>query len=276
MKYIFLILILVSSVLSYAQNMTSTKNKPAPIDGLVEPTTMAEKMALPYAPIREADILWEKKVWRIIDTREKINLPFRYPERPFYTILEEGIKKGKITAYSTESDRFDYPLDTTELFNMLYQKDTIPIIDVITGDITYQEIVNELNPEDIYRYRIKEIWYFDSKSSELKVRILGIAPMYVRQTESEDLKFETPMFWVYYPHCREYLAKEPVFTGNNDKQILSWEDWLEMRMFNGSIYKEQNMHDRALTEYLSGRDLLLESERIKMEIFNREQDAWSY
>ena len=33
---------------------------------------------LQFSPLRDGDVLWEKRVWRVIDTREKINLPFRY------------------------------------------------------------------------------------------------------------------------------------------------------------------------------------------------------
>src|SRR4051812_4981466 len=33
---------------------------------------------LTWQPLREADILWKKRVWREIDTREKQNLAFRF------------------------------------------------------------------------------------------------------------------------------------------------------------------------------------------------------
>jgi hypothetical protein len=36
------------------------------------------KVALP--PLREADIKWSKKIWRIIDLREKMNHPFTTPQ----------------------------------------------------------------------------------------------------------------------------------------------------------------------------------------------------
>jgi len=46
-----------------------------PIDDIVEKTIINERRVLPYEPIREADILWEKRIWRVIDVREKINAP---------------------------------------------------------------------------------------------------------------------------------------------------------------------------------------------------------
>ena len=69
------------------------ENSPIPADDIVERHTMQENRPLPYPPLRESDILWEKRVWRVIDTREKMNLPFRYPPRPLFAILAEGVEK---------------------------------------------------------------------------------------------------------------------------------------------------------------------------------------
>ena len=51
---------------------------PTPLDGIVPDSQLAERRVLPYPPLRQADGLWQKRVWRLIDTREKINLPFKY------------------------------------------------------------------------------------------------------------------------------------------------------------------------------------------------------
>ncbi|MFT4971184.1 MAG: hypothetical protein ACI9JY_000382, partial [Saprospiraceae bacterium] len=58
-----------------------------PLDGLVE---RSSRRILPYEHVREADIMWEKRIWRVIDIREKMNLPFGYPERPFFSILMDA------------------------------------------------------------------------------------------------------------------------------------------------------------------------------------------
>jgi Gliding motility associated protein GldN len=49
-----------------------------------------------------------------------------------------------------------------------------------------------------------------------------------------------------------------------------------MRRFSRYVYKESNVQNRRLQDYLQGMDLLLEGEKIKQEIFNFEHDLWSY
>ena len=85
-------------------------NADRPLDDIVEKRLIVERRVLPYDHIREADIFWEKRIWRIVDVREKMNLPFAYPERPFFTILMDAAESGEITVYSTEDDKFSIPL----------------------------------------------------------------------------------------------------------------------------------------------------------------------
>jgi hypothetical protein len=47
-------------------------------------------------------------------------------------------------------------------------------------------------------------------------------------------------------------------------------------MFSSYGYKEQNVYDRMINEYSTGMDALLESERIKEDIFVLEHDLWEY
>ncbi len=251
--------------------------KNTPVDDIVERRTTFDKRVLPYDPIREADIFWEKRVWRVIDVREKMNLPFAYPERPFFSILMDAAKSGELTVYDTEDEKFTKPLATEEVASKGASTDTVTVFDPETYEETIKIVNNELNPEDIKRFRIKEVWFFDKESSSLQVRILGIAPLLDVKDENGNFLYQQVMFWVYYPDARKALAKEQVFNlAGNDASPLSWEDLMEMRFFSSYITKESNVFDRRLESYLSGVDLLLEGEKIKQTIFNFEQDLWSY
>ena len=142
-------------------------NADKPLDDIVEKRLTVEKRVLPYDHVREADIFWEKRIWRIIDVREKMNLPFAYPERPLFTIFQEAAESGEITVYSTEDDKFSIPLTPDEVASMGASVDTIATVDPETYEETFQIVRNEVNPSDVKRFRLKEIWFFDEESSTL-------------------------------------------------------------------------------------------------------------
>ncbi len=263
-------------VLTYAQALPGSTPKPRPIDGLVEQTNFQSRPVLAYQELNERDILWQKRIWRVIDTREKMNLGFNYPDMPFFQILMDGVASGELTAYDPIDDKFTTPLTNEALLESTSRIDTILIPDPVTFEETYRIVETRLDPNSVKRFRLKEIWYFDSKHSTMKVRILGIAPIQDVYDEQNNFLYERPVFWIYYPHAREYLAQFPAFNPWNDNNTMSWEDLMEMRFFSSFIIKQSNVENKRLEDFLRGRDLLLESERIKQEIFNFEQDLWSY
>ena len=247
-----------------------------PIDDIVERKILQERNVLGYKPLREADIFWEKRIWRVIDVREKMNHTFMYPNDPFFSILQNAALNGDITLYSTESDRFEFPLDSIEVREIFFSTDTVEIVSPDTYERTLKVIENSVNWEDVKRFRIKEAWFFDENTGSMNVRILGIAPLIEVNDDNGNFRYEKPMFWAYYPETRPLLAKHKVFNPQNDAALISWEDLLEMRFFASYIFKQSNVQDLQLKHYLSGLDLLMEAEKIKEELFNFEHDLWSY
>lgn len=250
------------------------------LDGVVEKRLMVENRVLPYEPIREADIAWEKRIWRIIDTREKRNLVFRYPEQSFFTIIQDLANNNDITVF--RDDRFTEPISTEELVGILNRVDTSVVFDPETYEEQIKITTTEINWEDINRYRIKELWFFDEETSRLRVRILGIAPIKEEYDPETGLfKYEAPLFWIYYPQVREPLSKFQVFNDSNDAAPMTWYDLWEQRRFSSYIYKQSNVLDLRVQDYFEeseqqGIDILLESEKIKNDLFNFEHDLWEY
>ena len=265
MKNIFLICICI--VIS---NSIFSQNKI--IDGVVEKTLMKDRQVLKYAPIREADIFWEKKIWRIIDVREKMNHSFIYPEAPFFDILKNAAMNGELTLYSAQDDHFSKKINEYE--GVFYTLDTIELLDE-NYNVTYQEVRNEVYYEDIKRYRVKEVWFFDEATSTLQVRIIGIAPLKEVFDDNGNFRYEKPLFWAYYPDLRNVLARHAVYLSGNDNQQMSWDDLFQMRYFASVIYKEGNIYNRRIKDYAEGLDGLLEADKIKQELFNFEHDLWS-
>jgi gliding motility associated protien GldN len=248
-----------------------------PRDGFYDRYLHKEKMPLPYDYIHEKDVFWEKRIWREVDTREKMNHVFVSPHGPLITTIMDAAKQGDITLYSTWDDEFSQALTQGEIQGLMSSSDTISIYDPITFRDSIVVVNNELNWEDIQKYRIKEVWFFDEETSSLDVRILGIAPIVNRYDDNGNFLNSGPMFWAYYPELRNTFAQTETFNPMNDGARLSWDDIFEARLFSSYVIKENNIHDRRIKDYTKdGVNALLESERIQSGIFNFEHDLWSY
>ena len=140
----------------------------------------------------------------------------------------------------------------------------------------------------IDHYKIKGIWYFDKRVSELKYRPLAIAPV-ARQVINKkddatvvnpsDYSPAIPMFWVYYPDARDVLKGSYVFSDRNSVVRKSFDELINARRFHTMIYLEENMYeDREIGDYVPENSFmrLLESERIKEKVRNFEHDMWSW
>lgn len=250
---------------------------PQPLDDITERDVMKDRVTLPYQPLREADILWERRIWRVVDVREKMNLPFSAPESPLFKVLSDAALAGELNVYSTEDDKFSKRLNPSDIRGLLYRRDTIVVFEPEDYTEEVKIVENETNWEDVKRFRIKESWFFDTKTSTLRSRILGIAPIIDVKDENGNFKYEMPLFWVYYPSARPLLAQHKAIThGENYSATTTWEDIFEKRYFASYITKENNVQDLRLQDMYSGLDLLMESDKIKNELFAREHDMWSY
>jgi gliding motility associated protien GldN len=253
------------------------------LDDIVERKILQEQRFLAYEPIREADILWSKRIWRVIDVREKMNIGFMYPNRPFFKILLDGIQNGDIAIFGT--DEFKKKVTGEDLDKMLHSVDTQSVWDAETYQEEIKIIKNDLDYTNIKTFRVKEIWYFDKESSRLNCRILGIAPIQEKKNaETGEVEYSLPMFWIYYPEARKYLTKEMVFNDRNDSAPGSWADLFDSRFFSSYIFKQSNVQDMRLPDLFTGEkygeqagvNMLLESEKIKNELLNFEHDLWVY
>lgn len=250
---------------------------PAPRDRAYEELTFEERVPIPYDHLREADIFWEKRIWRVIDFREKINLPFAYPKLPLAQVLIDVLKSGEATAYHPLDDEFGTPLTDEQVEQKLYSVDTVLTYDLDTYEEIQQVVESEFDPVWVSKLWVKEDWVFDEETSTMVCRILGIAPVREKIDELSGIVIgDELMFWMYYPELRDILATKPVFNQFNDAVRMSWEDVFEMRLFNSYIIKESNVYDRTVENYASGIDAVLESERLKQEIFTFEHELWEF
>jgi gliding motility associated protien GldN len=272
MKTSFLTLLFVGLFCTCA----SAQTFPTPVNDIVSERTNLDRPALPYQPIREADILWQKRTWRVIDVREKINLPFANEARPLISILMEAAEDQKIQLYSTIDDKFSTKLTEAERLSIAGAQDTVPVYDE-EGSLAYTVVARELNFTDITQYRIQELWYIDKNTSTMKVRIIGLAPIVDEKDEMGNTILPRPLFWVWFEGARNVLSRETAWVAGNSIHSRSWDDVFQARLFDSSIVKEENVSDRRLVDiYPDSRTQLLVGERVNRTVMNKESDLWSW
>jgi len=256
-------------------------------DGAVERNLVKDRVPLAYQNIREDDAVYRQRVWEDIDTRQKMNLPFRNKaqedngDQRFIAILINAIRDSSVTAFDPIDDRFTTPMPIDKIADaMVGKSDTIALLDPLTGLKRKDTVIaNDFNPDAIVKFEIKEEWVFDKQSSRMFCRILGIAPLKVITRDDGTVLGETPLFWIYYPDLRPVLAKYEAYNGHNFGSRMTWEELFESRMFEGYIVKStiDNPFDRGIRDYIKDPTMrLLEADKTKDKIFNYEQDLWQY
>ncbi len=283
MRHRLAYIVIVAGMLTFAAEKTDAQI----INGAYQSTDISQKRPMPLPSIREADVFWSKKIWRIVDLREKMNIPLFYPttdvdgKKNLINLLLEGISNGQITPYDARlDDDFKVPMtyeQVKEAFGA--EESTEETIDFDTGERRTITIQGEVRPGEIKQYMIKEEWYFDKQASTLNVRIVGICPIreFVSEGDETGQIRSQKVFWVYYPEVRSLLASNRVTNPYNHAQALSFDDLFIKRFFNSYVVQESNVfNNREISAYLSGKDAMLESKRIEEEIFNFEQDLWEY
>jgi gliding motility associated protien GldN len=263
-----------------SQNAVNT-----PRDNVFDEIHVEFKKPVPYPPLRQADVIYKKRIWQKIDFREKMNQPFYYPIKEhvgwksFMSTILDALKGGELTAYDDRvDDEFTTPLTWSDLeMRLKGQADSIDQYNqagaYIGKKISYPD---EYQEGEVKSLKIKEVWYFDKQRSQMMVRILGLGPVREFIDSQTQKKREETLFWIYFPDARQVLARSMVFNRKNSGARLTYDDVFWKRLFDSYVYKEENVYDREISQYALGMDALLESNRIKNEIFEMEQDMWEY
>lgn len=248
-----------------------------------------DRTPLPYEHLRVDDAHYRQRIWREIDTREKMNHPFNYAadedngNQRFISILLQAIQDSAVTVFSSVDDRFTTPMTKAEVAKIIGGEPIdVPIYDENGELVGTKQMTPEVNLDSFYKFRIKEDVIFDKESSRLFWRILGIAPVKNIYTTMGLFVGEAELFWVYYPDMRPIFANYDVYNSKNYGGRMSWEELFEGRMFHGRIIKStmDNPKDLFIKNYkgLSENGILqlLEGENIKEKVFNYEQSLWEY
>ncbi|MBN2663444.1 MAG: gliding motility protein GldN [Bacteroidales bacterium] len=280
---LFLLLSSVCSIELVAQG-TGTHVQPLPY----REVHIANDVPMPYQYVREADVMWSRIIWRRIELSEKMNHVLALPATPtrgtksLIDIILDGVHTQGLTAYrvraSDAGNEFDVIMTEDEIHVEMGAGQDVQVVETIEGFDTVSVDI-PYNSSSISSYLVKELWFFDKQRSVMDVRIIGFCPIR-KYYRADDIDQTSPLykkvFWIYYPEARPLLARSQIYSPYTDVTNISFDDVFQKRFFSSYIFMESNPYQRAILEYETGLEVLLESDRIKNEIFNFEQDLWEY
>lgn len=237
--------------------------------------------AMDQASIREVDVAWKRRVWRVIDVRQKQNQAFTFAGDEysgggaFIEILLDAVRKGKVVAYTNIDDRFTTPMSMESFEKSVGGSDIeIETEDPDTGEKTKKIIHNEFDISSVTKYRIKEDWIFDRNVGRMVIRIVGIAPLIDKKNENTgDFLYSTPLFWLNYDQLRKVLVNYEVYNPQNDVHRMTWTDFLDGRYFASYVIKTSADNPTG-ANFDKGLRGLEQGEKAIETLRDKEDDMW--
>lgn len=247
-----------------------------------------EAIRLPY--VRESDVVWEYMIWRTVDLREKFNQYMYFPterkglegRKNLAYVLWDAVVANEIPIY--EDDELKIPIDNDAFVFQFTKADTI-ILEIVDDEENYEYktvlVPKEFNSEEVLQLKLKEAWYIDKQATEQAVRILGMCmtkELFKEHDGDLDYIGTAELFWIpmQSPQVRRLLARNQAFFEDNIAHLPSWDHIFNVRMFDSFISRETNRFNRSITDYLTGTDAIIESERIESMLLDISLDMWEY
>lgn len=209
----------------------------------------------------DADIEFMRRIYRRIDLTKDANTPLYFPEdlvdgqENLFRLIMRLVCDGTIPAY-------EY-LDGREVFTDQYRLDVGEMLDRF--DIYYQSTGSGKNRKitiaeadvptgQVLNYYIVEKWEFDRRTNQMKTRVEAICPVLNRYGDfGGDTRY--PMFWIKFDTLRPFLANQYVFlTDDNNLPTYSLDDYFLLGMYDGEIYKTQNLRNLSMNQMFPDED----------------------
>lgn len=237
--------------------------------------------------LRESDLVYSKRIWRVIELREKQNKVAMWPRNPLVKVLYDATLAGKIRPYKNDSLQSFFDVEQFARIGC----DTFQVKRLLNPDeddlFKIDTVVETFNPEvRIKQLLLLEEVYFDGRTGQQRTQIIAIAPLYQRQINGIDLGFIPLCWFTYYStktptqDVRNLLAQSYMYNNGNPYQKFSYYHWFEQHLFHSFIIKESNPHDIFLMDdpevKKNGLEALIKAAYLKQLNAEQEQDMYEY
>lgn len=281
MKRLFFVLLGVALYVQAEAQPARRRVKPNDADK-AEKTVDRASLQFPVAVEVPEDVVWRRDVYRQLDLTLDKNAPLYYPVEPsagqinLFTYLFDLLLTGKITAYQ-------YKLDGNESFT---SRDKVDVKELLERYHIYYEEQNgrpRVNASDIpsaevSRYYIKESSYFDQRTSTFRTKVTALCPVLMRGDDFGGEATPYPLFWLKYDDISTYLARHAMMASNyNNVTNMTAADYFSMNLYDGKIYKTNNMQGKVLANYCKTDSAMAnEQKRIEKQLSDFEKHVWGY
>ena len=260
MKFLKIITVALLAALAGLSTQAQVVRKKAGDEGKKKTNSAISERQQSFYEVKEpsdADLQWMKVVYRELDLTKGKNPALYYPEEPnedgqslFYIIMRL-VADGDIDCYEW--------LDGREMFTPEYKYKVSNMLDRFHILYTTAKGSTEKHPRysienadipgsEVLSYYIIEKWEFDTRSNAMKSRVEALCPVLHREDEYGVMQ-KWPMFWVKMNDIRPYIARQYVFT-DNDNNLLRYnlDDFFKLNMYSGEIYKVKNLRNMTLRQ----------------------------
>ena len=281
MKRLFFVLLGVALYVQAEAQPARRRVKPNDADK-AEKTVDRASLQFPVAVEVPEDVVWRRDVYRQLDLTLDKNAPLYYPVEPsagqinLFTYLFDLLLTGKITAYQ-------YKLDGNESFT---SRDKVDVKELLERYHIYYEEQNgrpRVNASDIpsaevSRYYIKESSYFDQRTSTFRTKVTALCPVLMRGDDFGGEATPYPLFWLKYDDISTYLARHTRMASNyNNVTNMTAADYFSMNLYDGKIYKTNNMQGKVLANYCKTDSAMAnEQKRIEKQLSDFEKHVWGH
>ena len=281
MKRLFFVLLGVALYVQAEAQPARRRVKPNDADK-AEKTVDRASLQFPVAVEVPEDVVWRRDVYRQLDLTLDKNAPLYYPVEPsagqinLFTYLFDLLLTGKITAYQ-------YKLDGNESFT---SRDKVDVKELLERYHIYYEEQNgrpRVNASDIpsaevSRYYIKESSYFDQRTSTFRTKVTALCPVLMRGDDFGGEATPYPLFWLKYDDISTYLARHTMMASNyNNVTNMTAADYFSMNLYDGKIYKTNNMQGKVLANYCKTDSAMAnEQKRIEKQLSAFEKHVWGH
>ena len=211
----------------------------------------------------DADLAYMRRIYRQLDLTKGANSPLYFPEdvidgqENLFRIILNLVIDGKIPAY-------EY-LDGREVFTDQYKINVADMLQRFDIYATEAKGSTEKNPRfiieeadvptaRILNYYVIEKWEFDRRTNRMKTRVEALCPVMNRSGDfGGEAKY--PMFWVKFDAIRPYISRQHVFlSDDNNLATHSLDDYFNLGMYDGEIYKTQNLRNLSMAQMFPDED----------------------